>query len=339
MTEINTPERLRQIGGSEAAAVLGLSPFESRLTLYMRKRGELPPFEGNEFTEAGSRFEEAICLWLEDKLGLDLAMGDGTENDLMVHPDRPWMIGHIDAWNVAEEGGDFGAEIKFVQSPAKYGEWGAEGSDEVPVYYQIQCQHYMAVKGWPRWLVGVFLAGIGLRHYWLDRDEKVIAHLIEKEREFLDMVEAGTPPDPETDMDLRLRWFASTDKTVLVTPEIREALVLRERLRRERDLATERYDDVCRQIKRFMGDATVILDAHGNELVSWKQQKRFDESWAKGERAELMKKYGKLDTARLRKEEPHVYRMYVREPHDTAEQVRTLRNLRGMENLLKDIDA
>src|SRR5690348_3040920 len=66
----NTPEwdeiRSRGIGGSEIAAVVGLSPWVSRFALWHRKRGTLGKQTVNAGMDWGHRLEDAICeAWAE----------------------------------------------------------------------------------------------------------------------------------------------------------------------------------------------------------------------------------------------------------------------------------
>lgn len=53
--------RANGIGGSEIAAVLGLSPYESRFSLWHRKKGLIGPVEETEEMYWGKEHEPAIC--------------------------------------------------------------------------------------------------------------------------------------------------------------------------------------------------------------------------------------------------------------------------------------
>ena len=72
-------QRRAALGGSEIAAVLGLSPFESKFALWHRKAGLVQPTGDKPEMEWGRRLESAIRQkWLDDH-----APGAG-------HPDGEW---------------------------------------------------------------------------------------------------------------------------------------------------------------------------------------------------------------------------------------------------------
>jgi hypothetical protein len=54
------------IGGSEIAAILGMSKWESRFSLWHRKKGLIGPKAQNTEMEAGTRLEPAICRKFAD---------------------------------------------------------------------------------------------------------------------------------------------------------------------------------------------------------------------------------------------------------------------------------
>ncbi len=53
--------RKRGIGGSDAAAVLGLNPYTSAYAVYHEKLSLAEPFEGNDKTRLGSDLEEYVA--------------------------------------------------------------------------------------------------------------------------------------------------------------------------------------------------------------------------------------------------------------------------------------
>ena len=53
-------QRRLALGGSEVAAVLGISPFESRFSLWHRKAGLAQPIQDSPEMEWGRRLESAI---------------------------------------------------------------------------------------------------------------------------------------------------------------------------------------------------------------------------------------------------------------------------------------
>ena len=57
---MSAEERQRYIGGSDVAAIAGLSPYRTALDVYAEKKGLAAPFEGNEFTYWGKELEDVV---------------------------------------------------------------------------------------------------------------------------------------------------------------------------------------------------------------------------------------------------------------------------------------
>lgn len=67
-------ERWRYIGGSDIAAIMGISPFKTRFQLLQEKaRIVEPDFKGNEYTEYGNVMEPKIRDYVNETLGRNFA--------------------------------------------------------------------------------------------------------------------------------------------------------------------------------------------------------------------------------------------------------------------------
>ena len=86
--------RRQGIGGSDAAAVLGISPFRTGVDLYYDKLGQ--PVEDDEQNwvakEMGTVLEDLVARIFAKKTGLKV-----TPMKMMFqHPDHPWMLADLD---------------------------------------------------------------------------------------------------------------------------------------------------------------------------------------------------------------------------------------------------
>ena len=98
--------------------------------------------------------------------------------------------------------------------------WGEPWTDEIPVAYLFQVQHYLAVTNCALAHVAVMF-GMDFKFaiYEVEEDLEFIGLMMETERSFWAMVENRTPPDPVTAADISRRWpisrpiskLASTD--------------------------------------------------------------------------------------------------------------------------------
>lgn len=132
--------RHKYIGGSDAAAVVGMNSYVSPYTLWAEKTGRLPGFDGNLATEVGTYLEEFVAQKFAQETGKKVR----KSNLSWFNDQYPWAIANIDREIVGE---DAGLEIKTTTelnlSKFKGGEY--------PANYYVQIVHYLAVTGKKRW--------------------------------------------------------------------------------------------------------------------------------------------------------------------------------------------
>jgi len=190
----HTPEwylaRNTGIGASEIAAAAGLSPYQTPLELYLRKRGEIPPFEGNDATRMGTLLEPVVKSEFKRLTGLIPI----DENPGMYRSrDRQWMTATPDMIVTNTEL----AEVKTASWRMKLN-WGNEDSDAIPDQYLCQTQWQMAVMG-PEFVsvyVPVLFDGFQTKIYRVERNERMIGYLIDAGLELWERIQNGDPPEP-----------------------------------------------------------------------------------------------------------------------------------------------
>ncbi|MFI8301511.1 YqaJ viral recombinase family protein [Streptomyces nigra] len=185
--EPGTPEwhaaRANGIGGSEIAAVVGLSPHESRFSLWHRKKGLVGPVEESEEMYWGKEHEPAICR----RFARNHPELDVTPAPSYAHPDRPWQIANPDR--------HAGPDLLEAKTSRDAEGWGTEGTDEIPVHYRAQCLHYMDVTGARRCWVAVLIAGSEYREYLVEYDADEARILREAGARFMDDLARDNRPD------------------------------------------------------------------------------------------------------------------------------------------------
>lgn len=186
------------ITATRIAAVMGLSPWESRFSLYHRLRGEVADsFTVSPEMEWGTRHELAIAKkWADTHPGQRV-----EETGTWRHRTRPWQRATPDrlltpasltaapGWTIADTEV---LELKF--SPMGDG-WGPDGSDGIPIYYRCQVMWQLDTLGLHVGRVAVLIGGYDYRTYTVQYDEADADLLRTRAREFLDDVEAGRRPD------------------------------------------------------------------------------------------------------------------------------------------------
>ncbi|ASV99002.1 YqaJ viral recombinase family protein [Paraburkholderia aromaticivorans] len=201
--------RMGGIGGSDAAAAVGLNPYKSMLELWLEKTGrdatlEKPdPNDTTHPTYWGTLLEPIVAAAYTKQTGNRVR----KVNAVLQHPTVGYMLANLDREIV----GATGIHILECKTAGEFGSrlW----RDGVPEYVQIQVQHQLAVTGKQAADVAVLLCGQKLDVHRIDRDEELIARLIELEARFWQYVQTDTPPpaDGSESADRALRCLFPRD--------------------------------------------------------------------------------------------------------------------------------
>lgn len=183
--------RRHGIGASDAAVVLGLSPWASPLTLYCDKLGIAEPEPAElERLEWGHALEVPIAARYARETGRGVT--DPGRYTIRVSADHPFQIATLDREAVHPEKGPGVVEIKNVGA-FRFDDW----VDEPPLLYQVQLQHQLAVTGYTWGSLAVLIGG--QRFYWIDidRNQTFINVLTAIEADFWQRVQNLNPPPPD----------------------------------------------------------------------------------------------------------------------------------------------
>ncbi len=196
--EPKTPEwhaaRAKRLGGSEIAAVVGLSKWESRFSLWHRKAMLIEPQAVTNAMDAGTRLEPVIC----DKFADDHPEYAVAFAGTYTHRDNDWQVANPDRLLYPKDkplSTDPLAllETKFILYDD---EWGAPGTDEIPPYYAAQCQWYLDVFGLDTCYVEVFVGSRGeFREYVVHANPGDQELLRNAGREFMESLASNDLPD------------------------------------------------------------------------------------------------------------------------------------------------
>lgn len=256
--------RKKGIGGSDVAAICGLSRYKSALAVYLDKIGELPPVEDNPKMAAGRRLEPFIADWFTEETGIRVMQ----QHSIFQHKDHPFMLANIDRWVIGQNAG---LEIKNT-SEYNRSDWFDGANETIPTEYMLQANHYMAILGAERWYVAVLIGGWDFQYRIIERDEDLIRNLTTIERVFWEEhVMTKTPPDvTASDSDL-IDYMHP--QSLPQSMEISEAYYdLVKRLIDTKAVlkrAETEHEEAKNKVKAIMGDNEVAF-WQGEKLVSWK---------------------------------------------------------------------
>lgn len=190
------------IGGSDVAAILGISPFRTARDLYYDKLNIVTDDdEGNWVAmEMGNLLEPLVARIFAKKTGLKIYQ----RKCMFQHPHYQWMLADLDYLVELPDGTTAILEIKTTNYNAKEN-WWYNGKEIVPVYYECQGRHYMSVMNIDRvyfcCLYGNNEDEVIIRH--IDRDLDYEAELIALEQTFWhENVLSKNPPPYTEDGDL-----------------------------------------------------------------------------------------------------------------------------------------
>lgn len=172
------------IGGSDAAAVVGLNPYSSPYSLWAEKTGRVPGFDGNLTTEVGAYLEDFVAKLFEKKTGKKVK----RQNAMLVNDDYPWACADVDRVVMGE---DAILEIKTTNSLGKIRKL---KHGEIPEQFFCQMMHYLAVTGKKTAYLAVLIESREFKWFPVERDEDEINALMAMEKSFWELVKADTPP-------------------------------------------------------------------------------------------------------------------------------------------------
>lgn len=254
--------RRKGLGGSDAAAVLGISPFRTARDLYYDKLGVVTADDQENWVamEMGNLLEPLVARIFEKKTGLKIYQ----RRCMFQHRAYPWMLADLDYLVELPDGSTAILEIKTTNYNAK-DKWWYNGEEIVPVYYEAQGRHYMAVMGIDRvyfcCLYGNNEEEVIIRH--IDRDMSYEEELIALEDSFWHgHVLAKEPPPYTEDGDLILeslrRQLGPADKDappVAITPpqfaRVKQFLALREE-KKHHDAEVTRLENEMARLKALI---------------------------------------------------------------------------------------
>jgi putative phage-type endonuclease len=256
--------RSQYIGGSDAAAVVGLNAHASMYSLWAEKTGKVPGFAGNLATEVGTYMEEFVAQKFAQETGKKVRKC----NQSFLNSEYPFAIANIDREIIGE---DAGLEIKTTDTlnlkKFKGGEY--------PANYYAQMVHYMAVTGKKRWYLAVLIGNKEFKWFTLERDEAEINALMTAEAIFWEMVKTDTPPAVDgtaaTTEALKTIYAENDDSVCDLTAfsaNLQQYMALKKQIKELEELAEE----AANKVREFMGSSG------GGECegykVSWKSQTR-----------------------------------------------------------------
>lgn len=257
--------RRQGIGGSDAAPVLGMSRYRSKLQVYLDKIGEAEPIPDSPKMEAGRRLEPVIRQWFADKTEMFV----NEFHAVLRHPKYDFMLANIDGWIPAKNAG---LECKNTEGFNR-DDW---KDGQAPMEYVLQCNHYMAVTGAQRWYIAVLINGWDFQYTVVERDEEIIQLLIQGEETFWRQhVENRIPPafSEHDTAYVNGLYRLSVPKASIALPSEKKSLISNaSALQKQMKDAKRQLEALKNQIKGEVAENELIY-IDGELVATWKADK------------------------------------------------------------------
>lgn len=261
------------IGSSDAAAAVGLNPYKSQLELWLEKTGRDENLKQPDFDDDsspmfwGTKLEEFVAAHYAKKTGLKIR----RINAVLQHSEYPWMLANLDREVLGS------SEVQVLECKTAGMNGAKLWRDGVPEYVQLQVMHQLAVTNKQAADVAVLVCGNEFRTYRIERDETMIASLIELERQFWNYVTSDTPP-PADGSDsaataLQALYPQDTGNTLDLSEDVTMSSVFADLVSVRNVLSEQEQHEaqLKQRIQQRMGDASKAVFETG--AVSWKRSK------------------------------------------------------------------
>lgn len=255
--------RCLYLGGTDIAAICGLSTYKTPYEVWLEKTGQAPEEtlteEQEELFYWGHALEDPIATkWLIENPDWEIL----TANEFTVDPEENFLCSNTDRRVRNKVTGEIALlECKTVASSAfKHWKLG------VPLGYYGQGQHYLGVGGYDRIFFALFVMDSRkLIQLEVIRDDAFIEEIRGLAVTFWnDHVITMIPPDKKVS-----DWTATKaiDESIIATPEIVSTVQMLKGAKAAEKQAKEVVEQYEETVKLYLQDKKVLVHPDNNNLV------------------------------------------------------------------------
>lgn len=299
ITEEQRENRKLGIGGSDAAAVLGVSRYKTPLDVY-REKNEGYQVEENDNMRIGNILEPFIV-----EAAKAIISCDNIESiDTVFSEEHPWMMANVDGVIQNSDGSKSILECKTASFFSFIKQFGEECTDQMPTEYLIQCAHYCCVldvdechlvvfvkpddesfsnsvlSGKVNSVDDLYLSGGFFKKYTYKRNERLENKMTSIESNFwFNNVEAEVPPDPSNTKDL-LSLDIQGEEQIIADDELKKLIECKIEFSQKKKEAEKKEKEINNLIISKAKSTGTIFDEKGKKLcrIQKKTRKSFDSS-------------------------------------------------------------
>jgi len=242
-------DRKKVIGGSEIAAIMGLSRWTTPLRIWAEKIGEIErkDLSDKEYVQLGNELEDFVAKKFEKETGMKVRRDTRT----FTHPKHNYLVAHIDR---RITGSDALLECKTC-SAWKAKEWEGE---EIPTEYIMQVIWYMGITGMLKSAyIAVLIGGQKFRYKEIKFDQELYDKMIDAAVHFMEfnILENNPPIAVASDNEtlLELHPDPKNEKLIEATEDIETALDLFQELSKHITEMNKEKKEIEAKIKQVIG--------------------------------------------------------------------------------------
>ena len=253
--------RRNAIGGSDAAAIIGLNSYSTPFAVWMDKLGKAEPVPENEAMRLGHDLEEYVARRFTEATGKKVR----RKNAIIYNDEYPFAHANIDREIIGESAIlECKTTSRLNMQKFKNGEY--------PQNYYVQVMHYMAVTGAQKAYIAVLVLQEGFYWFEVNRDEAEIKALMDAERRFWSFVVSKTEP-PAIAEDADAIFDAHPQSNGQKVDLFGKASKMKRLIEVKADIKTltDEKETLETDLKQALGDNESGED--DGYLVSWKSQK------------------------------------------------------------------
>lgn len=285
--------RRNGIGGSDLAAICGISKWRSPVHVYLEKLGEAPEDQLSEAAEWGTRLEPLIA----DKFASEHPEWAITEKKVIYcHPEHRWALGNLDRMIICPKRGRGILEIKTASEFLR-NEW---DNGNIPDYYYVQLQWYMFVTGLDWGYFATLIGGNKYREYEVFRDDELINQLQRLASNFWQfyVLANNCPPIDGSEACTKLlnRLYPEAQSSTVIPIEEIANIELYFDNKRQLKILEETISEIENQLKSILGNHEIGIA--GGYKVKWENRSRSG-----------------LDSKQLKALHPDVYESCLKQTH------------------------
>jgi len=276
-------DRSTGLGGTDAGAICGISPWRSAVDVFMEKtnqevKSNNPARKKIHILEMGNRLENTVIDVFEDRTGIKV------QRDIPVirHAKFSYLLAHVDGLIDKKDGTKGVFEAKTAGSNAVFNKtWGNQtqgmcDKTDIPIQYWYQCQWYMTITNRTFCYLAVLLGGIDdFRYYYFERDYMLSVQMRKKMKDFwLNNVQKRVAPPAQSQKDsMQLHPKQDSDEMRASNERILKVTLKNKAIRLKLKSLFNQKEKLDGIITEYIGKHKGISH-DGRIIATWKDSKR-----------------------------------------------------------------